>query len=717
MSISITLLGHSPKKRDGHSSGGDAGAGMTQFLHLAYANSEDGEGFTKTNINSEGHIAFFPYIGVCLSDDRDDESLSFNSYKWNNFGYGDASSQQSGTPSGSGNNGSGGNGSNGQDGSSSICKCDTCCNYKYCGGGNGDNVNPLTIISPQIVEYVKPECIYDGEMHETDQEYHLLFGEELSSIGYSLDKSNKDEGAQASVKWNLALKCQQRKIEVIAAYDFYQGWIYLADFYHGWSDSIRRIYTNLHDSLDDQGVYAKDGRWHYTTFETDPIMKFNSGTSATPTEYETMNDSGSLTGGTNPIGKAIAKWTGDNLLNTLFGEQKTIRIHECGISDTAYWYGGGHHNTPDKMSVYDCVIKYRWISTSFTELFAQLPKSYDIEYYDLNRHVDYILSGVTSEKTGLVFNNPVSNLGGGVEELAKTYYDFQKQGAQVHFIQPSYTGWQNDYETTQDPQGNTIYVRYSNGYDSTWLGTSTIIPNPNPANPNDNRTDAEIIEDNMYDAPDRIYDDTFGTIVKNYDLTTHLYCYTVVLNNDHYDLYDNGSTVNLLKFKDADNTFSITMNPNNDYSYTIKLLKPVDSYPNTITFSNQGQSDIVISKSYRDGDYLHPVYSMPDTYLSTFVYSPSHGKFIPGYPYNNQISQYVYANTHNLYLSRIYLDYNTNTKVDRGDENPVTYFDPYAKKIYNYRVNHRLYDYEDLTIAYDYSNDNSSLSDHYVTIT
>lgn len=684
MSIAITLLGHSPRKKDGYSSG-TGGAGIDGFLHLAYANSEEGEGFTKTNINEDGHIAFYPYIGMCISEDRDDDNLSFHSYEWSNVGYGDTSSQEGGTPNGTGNNGSGGNGNN-ESGGNTGCSCETCCNYQYCPDGANGNVDPLAILNPQTVEYDKPLCLYPTEGYVMDKNYHLLFDDEVRSVGYEII-----DGDPKSIQWKVWLKCHNFKIKIEKALDIYQGWIYYADIVDFYSE-IFHVYVNLNQKLTEESDYTlpEDPQWHVIPFSTNPLLGIGSRLSY-PTAIEDN----------------VAKWR-NPVIESLFGASKTERLHECHNEGLGYY------------SVYDTTIKYRWKASTYEELVALLPNEYSISYNDMERFIPFEYTGETGATPVMnLVTNKINN---------SPYYDStsaNKQGARLQSNHPDYTGWQNDWYEVDDSNWSddvqyTGWVRFYNGYDNTWLDTiysqgGTVVPDP--ADPNDNRTDAEIIEENMSDAPDRIYDDTFGTIVKNYDLTTHSYCYTVVLNDDHYDLYDNGSTVNLLKFKDADNTFSITMNPNNDYSYTIKLLKPVDSYPNTITFSNQGQSDIVITKSYRDGDYLHPVYSMPDSYISTFVYSPSHGKFIPGFPYNNQISQYVYDNTGNLYVSRIYTDYNTNTKVDRGDENPVTYFDPSAKKIYNYRTNHRLYDYYDLTIDYDYSNLNSPLSDHYVTIT
>jgi len=82
MSISITLLGHAPKKKTGYSSGAGGEGGTDKFLHLAWADSEDGEGFTKSNLDVNGHIVGYKYLGMCLTDELDDETLSFNNYAW-----------------------------------------------------------------------------------------------------------------------------------------------------------------------------------------------------------------------------------------------------------------------------------------------------------------------------------------------------------------------------------------------------------------------------------------------------------------------------------------------------------------------------------------------------------------------------------------------------------------------------------------------------------
>ena len=140
MSIQITLLGHSPKKREGYSSRGNGDGGEMRFIHQAWANSEEGEGFTKDNHDEEGHIVFYRYLGICLSDERDDESLSFNSYVWTLLGDGDVGEHYEAD-----------DGSEDDGDKEDTCPCKYCCNFKYCGDPDDDNPwNPHNPDDPSV---------------------------------------------------------------------------------------------------------------------------------------------------------------------------------------------------------------------------------------------------------------------------------------------------------------------------------------------------------------------------------------------------------------------------------------------------------------------------------------------------------------------------------------------------------------------------------------
>ena len=444
MSIAITLLGHAPKKNEGRTAG-SGGGGTDKFLHLAWANTEKGADFTKSNIDEGGHIVPYKYVGICLDDNPDGESLSFGSYVWTCL-----------CPCGSG---------GGADDGSDEDFCDPADPLGSCYDPAQD---PFAKIMPQVVEYVKPECLNNSERHTADQPYHLLFDDELTTLGYSLDKENKSEGAQAGVIWTFELKCQQIPILVKTAYDYYNGWVYYADLFEGWTAGITHVFTRLDDYLTASSGYARanDGKWHRARFETDPTLTFDNGTSAVPTRLAALSDNGAVSG-MDVIERSKAYWEMP-VIDAVFGEQKTMSLHECSISSTSYDMSGSLYN----FGVYDSVIKYRWRATSFAALLAQLPKSYEIEHGDLNRHVDFYCTGETAEKTGTVYNNPRTNIGGGQAEINQTYYVYTKQGASIQYNQPTYSGWQSDYDVAQDPQGNTIYVRYFNSYTSSWLMTA-----------------------------------------------------------------------------------------------------------------------------------------------------------------------------------------------------------------------------------------------------
>lgn len=142
MSIQITLLGHAPKKKDGYSSGGSGSDGGTNgFLHLAWANTEDGEGFTKDNHDSSGHIVFYPFLGMAIDDSLDDDALSFNSYEWTLIG-------------------------GGAGGCSSTCKCKTCCNYVKCEDYPEDpSTGP---VDPSVGPYNPPDDPSTGPVEPED---------------------------------------------------------------------------------------------------------------------------------------------------------------------------------------------------------------------------------------------------------------------------------------------------------------------------------------------------------------------------------------------------------------------------------------------------------------------------------------------------------------------------------------------------------------------
>lgn len=442
MSISITMLGHAPKNSARNAGSTSGGGGAAKYLHLAWANSENGRGFTKSNINSEGHIVPYKYLGICMSDDLDDDMLSFGNYAWTHL-----------CPCGG----------SGESSSDWYDYCDPADPLGECYDPTKD---PYALIDPQTVEYVKPACIDNSEHHTATQPYHLLFADELSTIGYSLTfPDGENEATSPFVTWGFELKCQQVPIEVKTAYDYYDGWVFYADLWHGWTAGIDYVFTRLDDYLTAESGYtrANDGRWHRAVFETDPTLTFDNGQSTVPTALKTAEDNGAVSG-TSYVGRCIAEWN-ISVIDSIYGQQKTMQLHECRVTSTSYDQSARLYN----YSVYDSVIKYRWKATSFAALLAQLPKSYEIAYGDLMRHVDFYCSGETREKTGAVYNDPTVNIGGGEDQLAKTYYVSTKQGAYVTYNQPTYSGWQSDYEVTTDLGGNTIYVRYYNGYGSNWF--------------------------------------------------------------------------------------------------------------------------------------------------------------------------------------------------------------------------------------------------------
>ena len=419
MSIQVTLLGKAPKKALRSSAYGNGGGGNLSFIHLAWSNDEKGLTFTKDNRDPlTGLIQPYKYLGICSTDDTDDEILSFNNYTWTYL-----------CPCGSGGDSS--------TGDSSIIDDP---NYK-------PELDPSTKIDPQIIDYVKPECVDDNEMHVANQEYHLVFsdGAEQSSIGYSLDL----ETTPPSVTWNIALHCQEKYITIKVAYDWYDGWIYYADFYEGFEEHITLVYTNLNDYLTRESDYqwAHDGKWHRVTFEENPLLYMNTGQAIQPTKFNSIVDNGAVSSST-PVQNCQAEWD-KSILNSAFGKQKMMRIHEA-FEKSSYW------------SVYDSVIKYRWKSDTLQGLLAQLPEKYEIRYKDLSRQVNIVCNGVTKTQTYI----PSTMTGGSQYTVSDMG---TKQGARVEKTKPTWSGWQSQVTTMFDANGDIIYVRFYNGYSGTWF--------------------------------------------------------------------------------------------------------------------------------------------------------------------------------------------------------------------------------------------------------
>lgn len=400
MSIAITLLGHAPKKKDGYSSGGgEGGTSQSKFLHLAWANSEEGEGFTKDNLDTDGHIKFFPYLGMCLSEDRDDEVLSFNSYQWTLL----KSSKNSGN-SGNG----GGDSSTGGGGNSGNC-CETCCNYQYCppdDGGSDENPPRIFWYRPT---YQVQECHENSKLYGETETGIEFFGNQ-ATVMYADDDWNQLYSANPNGTHfifnlpDLETCPQSFRITVVKYMDFNRGPMYFADFTDnngnaGLELPLLTLLDGVQDDSEDARKVIVDGTNKYdpddwmvmTNFDLVSTRIHRSSPIDTENPPVLHNDANNATCvasisdsvlGNSTYKNALASF--NDLSTVMFGEQKTEQIFAARGQMKETFPKGMRPARDCVEDIHDYDIRYRWFATSREELISHLPTHFTMKYHDIS---------------------------------------------------------------------------------------------------------------------------------------------------------------------------------------------------------------------------------------------------------------------------------------------------------------------------------------------
>ena len=357
MSIQTTLLSRSPKRNGVGSSGG--GDTYSSFLHLAWADSEQGLNFTKNNTNDSGEILKFKYLGLCMNENREDDALVFDSYLWTDlcpcFDQSDSDSSD---------------GSDGNDGSD---------------GSDGSEDNPDNPPAPDSSIGIK-EVRYGDCIKETDN--LRITANNITkwiSIG---DEQQKVSYKNSTRKWEIPFYCNDVTIEVWYDFDLYDGPMYFANFSSDYisNDDNRKI-PKLNVSCRAESIDLTPSenveQGHTNPFEfsssSKPVM---SGDKSSKTYQALIKKDQTLQ--KNCLASFI------DIFEAIYGETKTIKMAAVRGYEDRYEDRAGSY----MFSLYDVTYNYRWKSSKFETLLEMLPKEFVINYSSITRRMPIVCSNI-----------------------------------------------------------------------------------------------------------------------------------------------------------------------------------------------------------------------------------------------------------------------------------------------------------------------------------
>lgn len=690
MSITITLLGHAPKKKTGYSSGGSGEGGEIRFLHHAWANTEEGGDFTKDNTDAEGHILFYRYLGTCLSDDRDDEALSFNSYVWTYLGEGKPGEYHDGNDGndGDGNDGSDGDGHDGNDGQNGKdhdCRCKHCCNYQYCGEGEDpfdEDDNPVKgYWRAQLAEI---DCRDINTFYGTTNEGIYFIGNQ-TSIAYADDQWNRVYSYDPSLTHflinmpDLDVCPKTIKIKIAKYMDFNRGPVYFADFTSSamanqspttyednlnislsFLTTIDGVYDDSEEarrvSTSDTGVSALDlvsQKIHrYQKYDSNdlPILSNNANdniVTATQSDYRW---------GYSTYEGAIC--TFEDIAYKMFGLSKTIevkhvrgtelyRVGQWSIQQEPYGYGFG--------GVYALNIQYRWIGTSLEEIQAQIPTYFKMKYKDIEliypvetEVVDYCYSGAN---------------------MASAQYSLTRAEAADH---NTYYGTAYDVTSCAYSAFSTdrAVLHFFGNYDITWLCDHAAFPSGAPVGPGgQGNSGTEDGTGSSY--PNTLYGNGSTAVSnKQWDSSRHLYYYPI---GSYLFYYDSANDEFSFTYQNSIKFVLVIDKSTGDVEVESEYLDPTldpdrgADKPSTVTTS-EGTFTKEWIYTMNDGEYgyrgtISQLYDIADYFVATSdgsrysVYSSRPGTdsteyFVP-YPTTSTVSEYYLSTDHVILLDNI----------------------------------------------------------------